>query len=122
MTIVHEPLTNALMIGGKELRFDQRVDVMIEMSDRSIILLNTDDFLRGDALVARNVLCFDRNGDLLWRIEDAEMMIGEGEDEVPQSYLSLEYIDGTIVVGNPDAIFSVNPDDGILFDGEPKYM
>jgi hypothetical protein len=123
MTRVDEPSSKTIIIGGKQLTFDQEVSVVIELEDRSIILLSTSDFLRGDPLVARNVLCFDKNGDLLWRIEDAEMMIGEGEDEVPQSYLSMTLReDGRIRVGNPDAIFYVNPDDGSIYDGEPKYM
>jgi len=36
--------------------------------------------------------------------------------------LSLEFLDGKIVVSNPDAIFLVNPENGMLYDGEPKYQ
>jgi len=121
MTKVFEPFSKGVFIGGEKLEFEQRVDVVIELGDRSIILLNTDDFQRGDPMVGRNVLCFDKNGEMLWRIEDAEMTIGDRK--VPQSFLSLSLKDdGKIRVGNPDAFFFVNPENGMLYDGEFKYF
>jgi len=122
MINVQQPKPNILLVNGRTLTFDQAVHTVINLEDRLIIHLKTDDFQRGDPLVGRNVLCFDKSGDMLWRIEDTEMTIGEGEDEVPQSFLSLEFLDEKIVVSNPDAIFLVNPENGMLYDGEPKYQ
>ena len=122
MISVAQPKSNILLVNEKTLSFDQAVHTVIKLDDRVIIHLKTDGFLRGDPMVGRNVLCFDKNGEMLWRIEDTGMTIGEGEDNVPQSFLSLSLKDdGKIRVGNPDAFFFVNPENGMLYDGEPKY-
>jgi len=120
MTKAYEPLTKKIIIGGKELVFDQRVAVLIELDDRTIIRLKTDDFDYGDPLVGRNILCFDNEGKMLWRVEDHEMVIGK--KDTPQSFLSLMIGEnGEIETDIPDAYFNINPENGLLYDGVPKF-
>jgi len=119
MTKLSEPMTRTITIGEKELKFDQRVAVMIELEDRFIIRLKTADFDYGDPMVGRNILCYDLSGELLWRVEDSEMTIGE--KNTPQSFLGL-YLedDGKIEADNPDAVFCISPENGEFYDGVRK--
>jgi len=120
MTKISKPMTYTLVVGGKELVFDQRVRMVIELDDRIIIHLNTGDFDHGDPLVGRNIVCYDKNGEFLWRIKDTGMLTGINDD-VPQSFLNLVLRDdGRILAGNVDAFFCIRPSDGTLYDGEYK--
>lgn len=112
-------MTKTFTIGGKELEFNQRINVAIELDDRVIIHLKTGDFDFGDPLVGRNILCFGKNGEMLWRIRDTEMTIGK--NDVPQSFLDIELDDeGKFYADNVDASFVVNLEDGTFLESEWK--
>lgn len=120
MAKISEPLAQKITVGDKQLEFEEDVAVVIEFEDRSIILLESDDIDEKDSMAGRNVLCFSRDGEMLWWIEGAEMTIGE--NDTPQSFLAL-YLDseGRIKAGNPDASFCIKPEEGTLYDGVWKF-
>lgn len=60
----------ALVIGGQEIEFRQRILRFLPVQDRVIVLLNPDDFEFGDPMVGRNILAYGENGELIWQVAD----------------------------------------------------
>ena len=121
-----------ICVNDRQHSFDQRIDEIIELGDKVIILLNTDYFDYGDPMVGRNVLCYGADGELLWRVADHGCVIHarhddpvtqpdeEGERYVPQSILGMDIEEGTgkIKIGLPDWHYTVDPETGELSDME----
>ncbi|MDP6805844.1 MAG: hypothetical protein QF902_11045 [Rhodospirillales bacterium] len=110
-----------LTIDGRKLAFDQRVEAMVVLDHRVIIELDADDFELGDPLVGRNILAFDSNGEMLWRIPATGMMVRDDDSspEAPEAFFGLGlHSDGkTITIGTPDMIYEVDPETGKIFNG-----
>lgn len=106
-----------LAINGQLLVFEQRIVKVIEFNGKIIVLLNSDDFKEGEILSSRNIIAYDKKGQLVWRIEDAGIKIRNRNNEyIPQPYLSLWVgRDGnTLHAGLGGVEVEVNPTDGTL--------
>ncbi len=115
----YEPGKKKVFVGEKELTFDQRVQAVVELEGRSILILDPDDFDDADPSDGRNILCYGHNGELLWRIEDSEMKSGLVGEEVPESFDNLILDeDGRVWTYNSYAYYTINPEDGSFLDSE----
>ena len=80
----------SLSINGREIEFDQRVEDMVVLADRVLIELRVSDFAVGDPLVGRNILAYDAEGKLLWRIPaNGLMRPSRFGGETPEAYFGL---------------------------------
>ena len=112
---------NRLKINETEVEFPQRVRKFVELNGLTIVLLKVGDFEEGDELVGRNIVAYDSNGELAWRIERHGFSVRNRKgDFVPQAYFGL-WIDEdgeTLRAGIPVADFKVDPSNGMLLEME----
>ncbi len=120
MDVTHSGKT--LTINGQTVTFGQKVKQVIVLDDRVIIRLLVDDFAEGDPMVGRNILAFDAEGKMLWRVMDhgATLEADDGNGRVPQAFLALWVDDDrkTIKAGIPAFIFDLDPETGELSNPE----
>ncbi|MDP6805843.1 MAG: hypothetical protein QF902_11040 [Rhodospirillales bacterium] len=93
---------------------------MVTLEDRVIIRLLVGDFEIGDPLVGRNVLAFDKDGNMLWRIPTTGVMVRDPDgSEAPEAYFNLRLnSDGeTINIASPDLTYDLDPETGKLSGG-----
>lgn len=106
----------ALSINENVITFDQRIDETVTLSDRVILRLMVDDFDVGDPLVGRNVLAFDGDGRLLWRIPPTGGTRSRPDGtEAPEAYFGLGLDDDgkTVKIGTPDGFeYDLDPETG----------
>ena len=104
-----------LNINGNTISFEQRVNEFVELADRVIVELYVDDFEVGDPLVGRNILAFDENGEMLWRIPATGVtrrsVLG---GETPEAFFGLWLgDDGKVKTGTPNGFdWDIDPDTG----------
>jgi len=132
---VEQQSPSQLKIDGHLIEFPQRINKMLRLGDRVIVLLKTGDFEYGDLLVGRNVLAFGPDGKMLWRVEDHKVVAPAGDEDpvtqpdengerwVPQSFMGLwvEEDTGKIKAGIPEWIFTLDPETGSLSDDEYNW-
>lgn len=110
-----------LKIGNKEIEFPQRVKKFVEFKGLTIVLLKVSDFEEGDELVGRNIVAYDGQGELVWRIEYHGFKVKNRKGvEVPQAFFGL-WIDKdgkTLRAGIPVAVFEVDPATGTFLKVE----
>lgn len=110
-----------ISINGKEVEFPQRVKKFVETHGLTIVLLKVSDFETGDELVGRNILAYDPQGNLAWRVEDHGFTIRNREGVyVPQAYFGL-WIDkdsNALCAGIPVADFEIDQSNGMLLKME----
>ena len=92
---------------------------MVELDARVIIELMVDDFKVGDPLVGRNILAFDGNGEMLWRIPASGVMRSSRYGgETPEAYFGLWLDDeGNLKTGVPSGWdYVLDPENGDTLD------
>ena len=111
----------SVIVNGKEIKFDQSIAAIVRLDDRVLVELNSDDFAVGDPLVGRNILAFDANGELLWRIPATGVMRRSVHDgETPEAFFGLWLDgDGKVRTGTPNGFdWDVDPDTGKISNPE----
>ena len=123
MTKVYKPMEHSIIVGNRELSFDYKIVTVVEFSDRIVLLLNAFSAPPGDPINGRNILCYDKQGELLWQVQSTELSSNtyDPDDPTIQDFLSLEFLDGEIVASVADAVAKIRIEDGTLYDGEWKY-
>ena len=105
-----------LTINGRAIEFDQKVDEVVEFPDRVVIRLRVDDFAVVDPLVGRNILAFDRTGEMVWRIPaNGLTRPSRYGGETPGAYFGLwiDKKDGKLKTGIPSGwTFEIDPETG----------
>ncbi len=81
----------ALEIDGRIVRFPQRIFRFVEYRDIIVVGLKVADFDIADPMVGRNILALDRQGKLLWRVEDHgfEYQDPDADRLLPQPFIGL---------------------------------
>ena len=114
---------NQLRINGLARKFEQRIVKTVEIGDKVMVLLNSDDFKDGDELVGRNIVAVNKEGEIDWRIEYHGFKVRNRKDvEVPQAFFSL-WLDEdgkTLRASIPVAKFEVDPETGMFRSLELK--
>ncbi|MCG8548236.1 MAG: hypothetical protein MJE12_28895, partial [Alphaproteobacteria bacterium] len=104
-------------INGLARKFEQRIVKTVEIGDKVMVLLNSDDFKDGDELVGRNIVAVNKEGEIDWRIEYHGFKVRNRKDvEVPQAFFGLWLEDDgrTLRAGVPVADFVVDPENGMF--------
>jgi len=105
----------SISINSREIAFDQDVYEFVELSDRVIVNLLLDDFPRDRSFDGRNIVCFDKNGKVLWKIQDSgvKVEITYGPT-ILLGYTGLWRPEGsdTIKVGGIDWTYDLDPETG----------
>tara|TARA_R110002110_G_scaffold68574_4_gene185525 strand:- start:248 stop:622 length:375 start_codon:yes stop_codon:yes gene_type:complete len=80
-----------LEIDGRVVRFPQRIFRFVEYQDIIVVGLKVADFDIADPMVGRNILALDRQGNLLWRVEEHgyEYYHSRVDAYVPQPFIGL---------------------------------
>ena len=116
-----EVVDKELCINGRSIRFDQRIAKWVEVDGKAVLLLNSDDFEKGDELVGRNIVAYDEQGEFVWRIEYHGYKVTNRDGvDVPQAFFGL-WIDkesGILKAGIPVAVFDVDPETGMFLKVE----
>ena len=110
-------------IDGKIFDFEMEIVDLLKLEDRVIILFENYEWPDEDPNLGRNVFAYGQNGEQLWRIEDAEVMIGGHtvEHEVSTGYTVLQQKeDGTIHAWAMDWRHDLDPETGKI--SNPKYF
>lgn len=99
-----------LVIDGNEVEIKVPIKTFIELPDRILILqgLTTELYAQPGDLSSRNILCYDRSGNFLWRVEKVK------EDlYVVNNFSSLYLEDDVIKSYNVNSItYIINPETG----------
>ena len=109
-----------LIVNGRKIRFDQRIEKFVVLDDRVIVALRVSAFEVGDSLVGRNILAFDEKGEMLWRIPaTGARRSSRFGGTTPEAYLDLYVGDGgKIHVGSPSGVrFDLDPMTGEISNG-----
>ena len=81
---------NSITVNGNKKEFDGDVIDVLVSDQISLVLIETYDLPPDHPYRGRNVFALDRNGDLIWQIEESG---GKIEDktgkEVPESYMEI---------------------------------
>ncbi|MEM9684774.1 MAG: hypothetical protein AAF942_15995 [Pseudomonadota bacterium] len=111
-----------LRIGEKVIQFDYEIADVLTMSDRVIVLFDVLSFAEDDPDTGRNVFAYDANGNELWRIEDARVMVeGELLEKVSHGYTELHRTqDKTLHAWVKDWRYDLNTETGEI--SNPKYV
>lgn len=111
----------SIEINGTEIHFVPRVFKAVELEDRVILELNTDDYSVGDPEIGRNIVCYGADGTMLWQIEPTGVMCTSRLGGLtPEAFFNLHQHSetGEITIGTPDGwIFKLDPETGKYFDG-----
>jgi len=116
--------TKSISVNGHEVNFNQRIEEIIEMSDRVIVNLLLSDFPRDRSFDGRNIVCVSKNGKILWRIENSgvEIEISFGPKILLGYYDLWRPEDGdTIKVGGIDWEYDLDPETGGISNPRIKY-
>ncbi len=62
---------NRLTIDGKTVELEKPIYTIKEISDRVIVVFDEEDYAAEDPNGDRNVIAVDRNGAMLWRIQNS---------------------------------------------------
>jgi len=65
---------NELILDNHTVELEQPVESVLELNDRVIILLESYNYPEDDPNRERNIVCYDKTGRFLWRIEDLGAM------------------------------------------------
>ena len=81
----------SLNIEGKIVRLPQRMFRFVEYQNIIVVGLKVADFDVADPMVGRNILALDRQGNLLWRVEEHgyEYYHSRVDGYVPQPFIGL---------------------------------
>ena len=79
----------SLNIEGKIVRLPQRIARFVEYQDIIVVCLGNENI--ADPMVGRNILALDRQGKLLWRVEDHgfEYQDPDADRLLPQPFIGL---------------------------------
>ena len=101
-------------IGDKSITFDVPVREFLELSDRVLVRVSNFTWPETDPDFGRNIFAYDLDGNALWRVEDARVMVGgRTVDEVSQGYMAFQRgDDGKIYVWILDYRFDLDPETG----------
>ena len=98
LKVIHEKKANWLEIEGRKIAMQDPVE-NIKIFDRIVVaILDTDGRPDEDPLLSNNVVAFDAEGNLLWRIEPMKVTFtGRDGKEHPHPYFGIEkHPDGTL--------------------------
>tara|TARA_R110002110_G_scaffold198346_1_gene408574 strand:+ start:1516 stop:1890 length:375 start_codon:yes stop_codon:yes gene_type:complete len=81
----------SLDVDGRIVRFPQRIYKFVEYQDIIVICLVNRNIDPADPMVGRNILALDRQGNLLWRVEDHgfEYQDPDADRLLPQPFIGL---------------------------------
>lgn len=110
----YHPHVKELTLYGKSIIFEQRISAVFELEDRSVVVLDDEGFDPDDPSVRQNVFCYDNSGKFLWRIQDMEESWDSDGRPMGIMFCELDR-NGTIILENLHARYSLNPFDGTFF-------
>ncbi len=113
---------NTVRIGDKAVTFNMPIREFLELSDRVLIRVKSYGLPETDPDRARNIFAYDLEGNALWRVEDARVMVGgRTVDKVSQGYTDLHRgDDGKIYAWVLDHRHVLDPETGKILEAE--YM
>ena len=81
----------SLNIEGKIVRLPQRIARFVEYQDIIVVCLGNENIDVADPMFGRNILALDRQGNLLWRVEEHgyEYYHSRVDGYVPQPFIGL---------------------------------
>ena len=85
----------SVRINGEAHSFGMEILEILELRDRIIVLFENYEWPDEDPNLGRNIFAYDANGNELWRVQDAEVMIGgrTTEQDVSSGYTDLQLKD-----------------------------
>ena len=98
------------------------VSEILKLPDRVLVMVNNYGAPETDPDFGRNIFAYDLEGNALWRVEDARVMVGgRTVDKVSQGYTGLRQgKDGTIYAWAMDWRHVLDPETGKI--SNPKYF
>lgn len=113
---------NTLTVDGKTLSFDWKIREFLDLGDRIIVRFSILSFAEEDPDSGRNVFAYDRQGNELWRIQDAGVLAGSSKSssvKVPQGFTGMEQKkDGRIYGWVVDWRYDLDPETGNVSNEE----
>ncbi|GEM_PF-2165319 len=118
---VKQSSQNVLEFGGRSVQLDKPVVQYLIVDDKVIVLLNSDEYDKGDMLVGRNVLAYDLEGNQLWRVPDHGLR-RPANPKVPDAYFGI-YLDekGKLWGETPGVDIEIDPKTGKLLKRKRGY-
>ena len=112
----------SVRIGQTTVSFSMDVSEILKLPDRVLVMVNNYSAPETDPDFGRNIFAYDLEGNALWRVEDARVMVGgRTVDKVSQGYTDLHRgDDGKIYAWVLDHRHVLDPETGKIL--EAAYM
>ena len=119
MTIVERK--NWFEFHGRRIDTDKRIEDVIDMGDKAIVVFYVNDYEMGDMMVGRNILAYDEDGNELWRVEDHGLR-RRSERRAPDAFFDIRLDqEGRLWGGTPGVELMIDPETGKILDAEPRW-
>ena len=112
----------SIRVDGKTIEFEWKISKILSLPDRILVMFGVLEFAETDPDAGRNIFAYDLEGNALWRVEDARVMVGgRTVDKVSQGYTDLHRgDDGKIYAWVLDHRHVLDPETGKIL--EAAYM
>ena len=119
---VSKTSARSVRIGQTTVSFSMDVSEILKLPDRVLVMVNNYGAPETDPDFGRNIFAYDLEGNALWRVEDARVMVGgRTVDKVSQGYTDLHRgNDGKIYAWVLDHRHVLDPETGKILEAE--YM
>jgi hypothetical protein len=105
-----------LLVDGKKVSFDWKIREFLDLGEKIIVRFSVLSFAEEDPESGRNVFAYDRQGNELWRIQDAGVLANSStlpKVEVPQGFTEMQQKEGgRIYVWAVDWRYDLDPEAG----------
>lgn len=113
---------NTLAVDESSLTFEWEIREFLDLGDKIIVRFAIDAFAEEDPDSGRNVFAYDRDGNELWRIQDAGVLASSStlpKVEVPQGFTEMQQKEGGhIYVWAVDWRYDLDPEAGKVSNEE----